>query len=55
MKLGTENELSNRYGDYFGAFTDPSSSKDSTTTIWVAGQYHAVKTWSSYIGQLHIH
>lgn len=55
LKLGTENELSNRYGDYFGAFTDPSSSKDSTTTIWVAGQYHAVKTWSSYIGRLHIH
>ena len=54
LKLGTENELSNRYGDYFGAFTDPSSSKDSTT-IWVAGQYHAVKTWSSYIGRLHIH
>ena len=52
LKLGSNNELSNRYGDYFGASSDPS--KDSTI-IWIAGQYHAVKTWSTYIGSLDIH
>jgi hypothetical protein len=52
LKLGSDNELSNRYGDYFGASSDPS--KDSTI-IWIAGQYHAVKTWSTYIGSLDIH
>ncbi|HET7391934.1 MAG TPA: hypothetical protein VFJ51_14035, partial [Nitrososphaeraceae archaeon] len=54
LKLGRENELSNRYGDYFGAFTDPSSSKDYGT-VWVAGQYHTQNTWSTYIGRLHMH
>lgn len=51
LKLGTENELSNRYGDYFGAFTDPSS--NDSPIIWVAGQYHAMNTWSTYIGLVH--
>ena len=52
LQLGSDNALSNRYGDYFAAFSDPSSEH---STIWVAGQYHAMKTWSTYIGRLYIH
>ena len=47
--LGTANELSNRYGDYFAASSDPSNS----SVIWVAGEYHSAATWSTYIGQLY--
>jgi len=36
----------NRYGDYFGAATDPSN----PSIIWVAGQYHDSVTWSTWIG-----
>jgi hypothetical protein len=36
LKLGTANELSNRYGDYFAASSDPSS----TSIIWVAVENH---------------
>jgi hypothetical protein len=50
LKLGTANVLSNRFGDYFAASSDPS--EDST--IWLAGQYHAVETWSTYIGHLYM-
>jgi hypothetical protein len=49
LKLGTTNELSNRYGDYFAASLDPSG----TSVIWVAGEYHSAATWSTYIGQLY--
>ena len=50
LKLGTANELSNRYGDYFAASSDPSN----TSIIWVAGEYHhLIATWSTYIGQLY--
>ena len=50
LKLGTANELSNRYGDYFAASSDPSD----TSIIWVAGEYHhLMATWSTYIGQLY--
>ena len=50
LKLGTANELSNRYGDYFAASSDPSN----TSIIWVAGEYHhLMATWSTYIGQLY--
>jgi hypothetical protein len=48
LKIGTSNELSNRYGDYFAASFDPSG----TSVIWVAGEYHSAATWSTYIGQL---
>jgi hypothetical protein len=49
LKLGTTNELSNRYGDYFAASSDPLSD----SIIWVAGEYHSTSTWSTYIGELH--
>ncbi len=50
LKLGTANELSNRYGDYFSASSDGSEA----STIWLAGEYHSAKTWSTYIGRLDI-
>ena len=50
LKLGTANELSNRYGDYFAASPDPVNACE----IWIAGEYHAMPTWSTYIGELHI-
>ncbi|MDQ6864782.1 MAG: hypothetical protein M3044_13280 [Thermoproteota archaeon] len=49
LKLGTTNELSNRYGDYFSASFDPSG----TSVIWVAGEYYSAATWSTHIGQLY--
>ena len=50
LKLGTANELSNRYGDYFAASSDPLN----TSVIWVAGEYHhSMATWSTYIGELY--
>jgi hypothetical protein len=49
LKLGTANEFSNRYGDYFAASSDPLSD----SIIWVAGEYHSTSTWSTYIGELH--
>ena len=50
LKLGTANELSNRYGDYFAASSDPSN----TSIIWVAGEYHhSMAAWSTYIGKLY--
>ena len=49
LKLGTANELSNRYGDYFAASSDPSSG----SMIWVAGEYHSRETWSTYVSQLY--
>jgi len=50
LKLGTENELSDRYGDYFAASPDPANELE----IWIAGEYHVLPTWSTYIGELHI-
>jgi len=38
-------EPCNRYGDYFGAATDPSN----PSIIWVAGQYHDSSSWSTWI------
>jgi hypothetical protein len=50
LKLGTANELSNRYGDYFAASSDPSN----TSIIWVAGEYHhSTAAWSTYVGELY--
>jgi hypothetical protein len=48
LRLGTANELSNRYGDYFAASSDPST----TSVIWIAGEYHLTATWSTFIGQM---
>jgi hypothetical protein len=50
LKLGTAKELSDRYGDYFAASPDPADG----SSIWIAGEYHALPTWSTYIAQLHI-
>ena len=50
LKLGTANELSDRYGDYFAASSDPTNESE----IWIAGEYHVLPTWSTYIGELHI-
>ena len=49
LKLGTANELSDRYGDYFAASPDPSD----RSAVWIAGQYHHSATWSTYVAQLH--
>jgi len=46
IKVGSGFENDNRYGDYFGAATDPSN----PSIIWVAGQYHDSPTWSTWIG-----
>jgi hypothetical protein len=48
LRLGTANELSNRYGDYFAASSDPST----TSMIWIAGEYHLTATWSTFIGHM---
>jgi hypothetical protein len=50
LKLGRTNELSDRYGDYSAASSDPSDE----SAIWVAGEYHEKPTWSTYIARLHI-
>jgi hypothetical protein len=50
LRLGTTNELSDRYGDYFAASPDPSDG----SVIWVAGEYHEQPTWSTYIAQFHM-
>ena len=50
LKLGAANELSDRYGDYFAASPDPSNG----SAIWIAGEYHMLPTWSTYIGELYI-
>jgi len=63
----TVDSNSTRYGDYFGAAVDPST----TTTVWVAGQYMysngsrtycpsvtdprtQVTCWSTYIGSMNV-
>ena len=50
LKLGTANELSDRYWDYFASSSDPTNKSE----IWIAGEYHVLPTWSTYIGELHI-
>ena len=44
LKSGTNYEGTTRYGDYFGAGVDPSS----TNQVWVAGEYHTSLLSSSY-------
>jgi len=51
LKAGTEPVVGTRYGDYFGAATDPTD----PTTIWVAGQYHIIfEQWSTWINQISV-
>lgn len=53
VKSGTTIDTSNRYGDYFGAATDPTPT--SASTFWVAGEYRADSTfqnWNTVIGQI---
>lgn len=45
LKLGSADDLSGRYGDYFEAAVDPSN----TNVIWVAGEYHSSPGWSTFI------
>jgi len=46
IKVGTDFNPTDRYGDYFGASVDPTF----PNKIWVAGQYHKLPTWSTWIG-----
>ncbi len=53
LRLGTAPDKSTRYGDYFGAATDPSAA----STFWVAGEYRVDSTfqnWSTAIGEVTI-
>ena len=53
IKTGTADDLSGRYGDYFGAGTDPLPTDNST--FWVSGEYRASSTnsaWSTEISQV---
>jgi hypothetical protein len=53
IKAGTTADTSTRYGDYFGAATDPTPTASST--FWVAGEYRADSTfqnWNTVIGQI---
>jgi hypothetical protein len=53
IKAGTSIDTSTRYGDYFGAATDPTPT--SSSTFWVAGEYRIDSTfqnWNTVIGQI---
>src|SRR3989442_1734520 len=53
VKAGTSIDTSTRYGDYFGAATDPTPT--SSSTFWVAGEYRRDSTfqnWNTVIGQI---
>ena len=53
IRAGTANDESTRYGDYFGAATDPMG----TSTFWVAGEYRideVFQNWSTAIAQVQI-
>jgi hypothetical protein len=53
IKTGTADDLSTRYGDYFGAGTDPTPTNNST--FWVSGEYRVSSTssnWSTSIAQV---
>lgn len=45
LASGSVADTSGRYGDYFGAASDPSVAR-----VWVAGEYHISATWSTFIG-----
>jgi hypothetical protein len=53
IRSGTAPDTSTRYGDYFGAATDPTSSTSST--FWVAGEYRVssgFQTWNTAIARV---
>jgi hypothetical protein len=53
IKTGTTPDLSGRYGDYFGAGTDPAPTDNST--FWVSGEYRASSVtpdWNTVIAQV---
>lgn len=53
IKTGTADDLSGRYGDYFGAATDPLSTDNST--FWVSGEYRSSSVnsgWSTAIAEV---
>ena len=53
IRAGTTADTSGRYGDYFGAATDPTPT--SSSTFWVAGEYRKSTTfqnWNTVIGQI---
>ena len=52
LKLGSADQTTGRYGDYFGAGVDPSN----TTTVWVAGEYtsNTGGVWSTFIANMTI-
>jgi hypothetical protein len=53
VRTGTTDDLSTRYGDYFGAGTDPAPTANST--FWVSGEYRASPfnpDWNTVIGQV---
>ena len=53
VKTGTTDDLSTRYGDYFGAGTDPVPTANST--FWVSGEYRAHSAnsnWNTVIAQV---
>lgn len=53
IRAGTTDDESTRYGDYFGAATDPAG----MSTFWVAGEYRVDETfqnWSTAIAQVQI-
>jgi len=53
IRTGTAADTSTRYGDYFGAATDPATTQAST--FWVSGEYRAssaASAWNTAIGQV---
>lgn len=48
LKSGTYPELTNRFGDYFGAAVDPSN----PSIVWGAGEYHTSNNWSTFIATM---
>src|SRR2546428_5768970 len=53
IRAATTADTSTRYGDYFGAATDPTPTASST--FWVAGEYRKSTTfqnWNTVIGQI---
>ncbi len=53
IRAGTTDDLSTRYGDYFGAGTDPVPISNST--FWVSGEYRAStisQDWNTVIAQV---
>src|SRR5467141_5239575 len=53
VRAGSAPDTSTRYGDYFGAATDPTST--SSSTFWVAGEYRKSTTfqdWNTVISQV---